>query len=271
MLPLQDGSGNREPSVRGVYNEYIYIQELSFSKTSYYYFFLFYPIIKYTVTVTRKSSIKVSIRQLAYMSSSTPHLFTIEIMVLGAAMSIIELRSACRISSLTFREPLARKLDWRFTIYRARAIHVILNDIIIVRDQPPTETPFIVGGAIVGFVPEDMVPPNIPVGFLRPYPNSPRSDLLSSPLPLYSIPSQQQCHEIIRLLGIEVEIRAFHFMPPQITVELDMTRGKKHNRHSLPSRAGGISIQYHEANESFWKGSSQMGYERAYHPNRHYC
>ena len=45
-----------------------------------------------------------------------------------------------------------------------------------------------------------------------------------------------------------------------------MTSGKKYHRHSLPSRAGGISIQYHEASESFWKGSSQMGYKRLVTP-----
>ena len=153
-----------------------------------------------------------------------------------------------------------------FATYRARAIHVSLPDIIIRTDRPPTEIPLTVGGALVRFVPEDMVLPNIPVGSLRPYPNSQRGDLLSSPLPLYSIPSHQQSHEIIRLLELEVDIRAVHFLPPQIIVELDNTSGKKYNRHSLPSRAGGISIQYHEANESFWKGSSQMGYERLITP-----
>jgi len=83
---------------------------------------------------------------------------------------------------------------------------------------------------------------------------------------LYSIPRHQECHEIIKLLELEVDIRAIHFLPPQIIVELDMTSGKKYDRHSLPSRAGGISIQYHEANESFWKGLSQMGYERLITP-----
>jgi len=153
-----------------------------------------------------------------------------------------------------------------FATYRARAIHVNLPDIIIRTDQPPTEIPLTIGGALVRFVPEDMVLPNIPVGSLRPYPNSQRGDLLSSPLPLYSIPRHQECHEIIKLLELEVDIRAIHFLPPQIIVELDMTSGKKYDRHSLPSRAGGISIQYHEANESFWKGLSQMGYERLITP-----
>ena len=166
----------------------------------------------------------------------------------------------------TFREPLARELDWMFEVYRATAIHVNLPDIIIRTDRPPTEIPLTTGGALVRFVPEDMFLPNIPVGALRPYPNTQRGDLLSSPLPLYSIPSHQQCHEIIRVLALEVDIRAVHFLPPEIIVELDVISGKKYARHSLPSRAGGISIQYHEAHESFWKGSSQKGYERLINP-----
>lgn len=229
--------------------------------------------------VTRKSPVKVSLRQPAYVSSSSPHkdqsqsqsqsqsqrphLFTTQTPGFGSRH--VHDRAPFSLwdyESTTFREPLARELDWMFATYRARAIHVSLPDIIIRTDRPPTEIPLTVGGALVRFVPEDMVLPNIPVGSLRPYPNSQRGDLLSSPLPLYLIPSHQQCHEIIRLLELEVDIRAVHFLPPQIIVELDNTSGKKYNRHSLPSRAGGISIQYHEANESFWKGSSQMGYER---------
>lgn len=153
-----------------------------------------------------------------------------------------------------------------FATYRARAIHVELPDVIIRTDQPPTDIPLTIGGALVRFVPEDMFLPNLPVDSLKPYPNSQRGDLLSSPLPLYSIPRHQECHEIIKLLELEVDIRAIHFLPPQIIVELDMTSAKKYDRHSLPSRAGGISIQYHEANESFWKGLSQIGYERLITP-----
>ena len=153
-----------------------------------------------------------------------------------------------------------------FATYQASAIHVDLPDIIIRTDQPPTEIPLTIGGALVRFVPGDMFLPNLPVDSLKPYPNSQRGDLLSSPLPLYSIPRHQECHEIIKLLELEVDIRAIHFLPPQIIVELDMTSGKKYDRHSLPSRAGGILIQYHGANENFWKGLSQIGYERLITP-----
>ena len=111
-----------------------------------------------------------------------------------------------------------------------------------------------------------MLLPNIPLGSLKPYPNSQRSDLLSLPLPLYLIPSHQQCYEIISLLDLEVDIRAIHFLPPQIIVELDNASGKKYDRHSLPSKACGIPIQYHESNERFWKGSSQRVYERLITP-----
>ena len=57
-------------------------------------------------------------------------------------------------------------------------------------------------------------------------------------------------------------MRAIHFVPPHIIVELDATIGKKYDKKSLPARAGGLSIQYHEAHESFWNNSSQAGHER---------
>ncbi|KAL9102382.1 MAG: hypothetical protein Q9163_002475 [Psora crenata] len=233
------------------------------------------------MTVTRISPVKVSLRQPVYVSSASPHndqslsqsqpprphLFTTQIPGFGsrhvhdrAPFSLWDHESA------TFREPVARELDWIFATYRARAIHVSLPDIIIRTDRPPAAIPLTVGGALVRFVPEDMFLPNLPAGSLRPYPDRRRADLLSSPLPLYSIPSHQQCHEIIRLLELEVDIKAIHFLPPQIIVELDMTSGKRYDRYSLASKAGGISIQYHEANESFWKGSSQMRYERLISP-----
>ena len=230
----------------------------------------------------RKSPVKISLPQPAYVSSSNPHndqsqsqsqqphLFTTQnTQNPGFGSRHVHDRAPFSLwdyESTTFREPLARELDWMFATYRARAIHVNLPDIIITTNRPPTEIPLTVGGALVRFVPEDMVLPNTAVGFFRPYINSQRGDLLSSPLLLYSIPSHQQCHEIIRLLMLEVDIRAIHFLPPQIIVELDMMSGKKYERHSLPSRAGGISIQFHEAKESFWKGSSQMEYERLITP-----
>lgn len=230
------------------------------------------------MSVTRLSPIKISLRQPAYVptpspqndqsQSQRPHHFTTQNPGFGSRHVHDKAPfSLWDYESTTFREPFALELDWMFATYRAKAIHVSLPDIIISTDQPPTEIPFTLGGALVRFVPEDMLLPNIPDGSLRPYPNSQRGDLLiSSSLPLYSIPSHQQCHEIIRLLELEVDIRAIHFLPPQIIVELDMTSKRKYNRHSLPSRAGEISIQYHEANESFWKGLSQTGYERLITP-----
>ena len=128
--------------------------------------------------------------------------------------------------SATFRESRPRELEWMFTIYNARWIDVDLPDIIIRTDRHPTEIPVTVGGALVRFIPEDMFLPNIPAGSLRPYPSTQRDDLLSSSLPLHSIPSHQQCHEIIRLLELEVGIRAIYFLPPQIIAELDMAGGK---------------------------------------------
>jgi len=200
--------------------------------------------LKSTMIVTRNSPVKISLRKPVYVPRSSPHKdqspsqsqsqsqrpqpFTTQNPGFGsrhvhdsAPFSLWDHESAA------FREPRANELDWMFATYRARAIHVDLPDIIIRTDQPPTEIPLTIGGALVRFIPEDMFLPNIPAGSLRPYPNCRRDDLLSSPLPLYSIPSHKQCHEIIRLLELEVDIRAIHFLPPQIIVELDMISGRK--------------------------------------------
>ena len=213
--------------------------------------------------VTRQSPVKIQLPKPIYVSVSSDHGFRTQNPGFGSR-HIYDTAPFCLwdYDSTTFREPLARELDWMFTTYQARAISVTLPDIIIRTDSPPNDIPLTVGGALARFVPADMVLPNIPVGPLKPYPNSQRSDLLSSDLPLYSIPSQQQCQEILRLLELEVTIRAIHFLPPHIIVELDTKSGRKYDRRSLPSRAGGISIQYHEADENYWKGSSQMAYER---------
>ena len=259
--------------------------------------------------ITRKSPVKVSLRQPAYVStpspykplhelqpqhqghsqpqslapspspspsqpqfnthsqSQRPHLFTTKNPGFGSRHVYDSAPfSLWEHEATTFREPIALELDWMLSTYRAKAIHVNLPDIIIRTNQPPANIPLTVGGALVRFVPEDMILPDIPVGSLRPYSNKQRGDLLASPLPLYSIPSHQQCYEIIRLLELEADIRAIHFLPPQIIVELDVKKGKTYNRRSLPARAGGLSIQYHEATESFWKGYSQMGYERLITP-----
>lgn len=238
-------------------------------------------LLSVIMIITRNSPVKVTLRQPVYVSSPSPHtdqsksqsqserprLFTTQNPGFGSRHVYDRAPfSLWDYESETFREPLARELNWMFETFRARTIDVDLPDIIIHTGRPPTEIPLTTGGALVRFVPEDMFLPNLPAGALRPYPNRQRGDLLSSPLPLYSTPSHQQCHEIIRLLTLEVDIRAVHFLPPQIIVELDVTSEKSYARHSLPSRAGGISIQYHEAHESFWKGSSQKGYERLITP-----
>ena len=231
--------------------------------------------------VTRKSPVKIALRQPAYVpdlkryidqsqsqsQSQRPPLLKTQNPGFGSRHVYDRAPfSLWDYESTTFREPLKHELDWMFATYGARVIHVHLPDLIIRTDQPPTEMPLTIGGALVRFLSEDMFLPNIPGGSLRPYPDGRRVDLLTSTLPLYYIPRHQECHKIISLLELEIDIRAIHFLPPQIIVELDMTTGKKYDRHSLPSRADGMSIQYHEANESFWEGSSQMGYERLITP-----
>lgn len=129
-------------------------------------------------------------------------------------------------------------------------------------DQPPTEVPFNVGGALTQFIPLDSCLPNTPAGVLKSFQRRQRNDFLSSPLPFYSIPSDDQCHEIIIFHASEADIQAIHFLPPHIIGESDMTSSKRYARHSLPSRVGGMMVQHHDAQQKFRKGSSQRRYVR---------
>ena len=104
-------------------------------------------------------------------------------------------------------------------------------------------------------------------GWSQAYPNIKRDDILGHPIPLYSFPTDEQCRLIIDKIQTEVDIRAVHFIPPQIIVDIDPNSSKQYQRHSLPAEAGGQRIQYHHAPEGYFKGSSQMAYQRLVTPS----
>ncbi|KAL9610229.1 MAG: hypothetical protein Q9167_005051 [Letrouitia subvulpina] len=165
-------------------------------------------------------------------------------------------------NNTTFRNPSNHEIDWIFDTYQPKAVHIGPPDIFVDTEHPPTKIPLTLGGALVRFAPPGLCIPMTPFGSLRPYPDRKRDDLLTSPLPLYSIPPHEICLEIMQLLGQEVDFRAIHFLPPLIYVELDISTGKAYNRHSLPSKAGDVSIQYCHSAEGYWKGLPQMDYQR---------
>ena len=129
--------------------------------------------------------------------------------------------------------------------------------IIIKTENPPKDVPLTLGGALLRFT-----PPNV---YLH-YPSKRRDDILTYTLSQFSFPSDAQCHEILQKLEKEVEIRAVHFIPPQIFVEIELTSPRYYERHSLPAEAGGVRIQYHQTEDEFFGGRPQVGCEDSFHP-----
>ena len=165
---------------------------------------LLFCISKSPIIITCQSSAKVSLRQPAYVSSSEPHKDQSQSLSLSQGPKIFTTQKSGFGSRhvhdrapfslwdhefATIGEPFNHELDWMSATYRPKAIYVCLPDINIRKDLPPTEIPLTVGGALIRFVPEDMFLPNVPDGSLGSFPNSEGDDLLSSPLPIFSIPS----------------------------------------------------------------------------------
>ena len=165
-----------------------------------------------------------------------------------------------------FREPTPDEISRICEKYQAFAVDVDLPDLIIRTSHPPSHIPLTVACALARFVPQDLHLPSLPYGSLRPYSTTKRDDILSYALPKFAIPSHQQSMEVISILSPEVDIRAIHFLPPQIIVEIDTTSGRTYKRKSLPARAGGLPILYHESREEYCRGLSQKAYEKLITP-----
>lgn len=114
------------------------------------------------------------------------------------------------------------------------------------------------------FGPPDVSIELTPPFTFRPYGDQ-KKDVLDSKLPLFDFPEPSECAEIINKLSVEVEMRAIHFLPPLIIVELAM--GSTHVRHSLPGRAGDINIVYHESPTSYWAGTVEKAYHQLLEPS----
>ena len=111
-------------------------------------------------------------------------------------------------------------------------------------------------------------PPDVSVELTPPFTSRPygdqTKDVLDSKLPLFDFPEPSTCVEIIKKLSVEVKMRAIHFLPPLIIMELAI--GSIYARHSLPGRVGDINIVYHDSQTSYWAGTGEKTYPRLLEP-----
>lgn len=165
-----------------------------------------------------------------------------------------------------FRDPTAAETSWIHERYSANKIGFSPPDVLIYTNQPPKNVPYTVAGMLARFVPEDSTFQCSIPGAFKPLSTTERSDLLAYPLHRYEFPLEESRYEIINKLLKEVDIRAVHFVPPLVIVEIDVSTGRTYARKSLPGKAGGLNIMYHESIEGYWKGNSQKAYERLVTP-----
>lgn len=163
-----------------------------------------------------------------------------------------------------FRDPTHAELLWIRQTYRATSIHIAFPHMCIKTLHPPRPIPCTVAAALVRFGPPDVSVELTPPFTSRPYGDQ-KNDVLDSKLPLFDFPEPSTCVEIIKKLSVELKMRAIHFLPPIIIVELAM--GSTHARHSLPGRAGGINIVYHDGPTSYWAGTVEKAYSRLLEPS----
>ena len=116
------------------------------------------------------------------------------------------------------------------------------------------------------FIPPDVTLSTvIPLGQFMPY-SSANRDIFPFLLPKFAFPTLDQRSTIVDALQEETNIRAVHFVPPLIIVELSVTDGRKYERKSLPGKAGGLNIMYHHDEKSFWSESREASYARLITP-----
>lgn len=157
-------------------------------------------------------------------------------------------------------------MSWIRKRYNAGKVSVSPPDLMIYTDQPPKTIPYTVAALLARFVPENSsLHCSIP-GTFKPLSTTERSDLLTYPLKRYEFPLEETRKEIINKLREEIDIRAIHFVPPLIIVEIDVSTGRTYARKLLPGKAGGVNIMYHESQEGYWKGNSQRAYEKLVTP-----
>lgn len=163
-----------------------------------------------------------------------------------------------------FRDPTHAELLWIRQKYKATSIDIAFPHICIKTLHPPYPIPCTVAAALVRFGPPDVSIELTPPFFPKPYGDQ-KKDVLDFKLPLFDFPEPATCAEIISKLSVELKMRAIHFLPPLIIVELAM--GSAHTRRSLPGRAGGKNIVYHDSPTSYWAGTVAKAYSSLLEPS----
>ena len=164
----------------------------------------------------------------------------------------------------TFRDPTHAELLWIRQTYRATSVDIAFPHMCIKTLHPPRPIPCTLAAALVRFGPPDVSVELTPPFTSRPYGDQ-KKDVLDSKLPLFDFPEPSTCVEIIKKLSLELKMRAIHFLPPLIIVELAM--GNTYARHSLPGRAGDINIVYHDSQTPYWAGTVEKAYSRLLEPS----
>lgn len=152
-------------------------------------------------------------------------------------------------------------MTWILKRYGAIRISVSPPEILIYLNKPPKTVPYTMAALLARFVPAESNLHCSIVGAFKPLSTTERSDLLKYSLYRYEFPPEEARREIINKLCEEVDIRAVHFVPPITVVEIDISTGRTYARKSLPGKAGGQNIMYHESPEGYWEGNCQKEYE----------
>lgn len=164
----------------------------------------------------------------------------------------------------TFRDPTREELLWIRRRFVAISIDLAFPHMCIRTLDPPNPIPCTVAAVLVRFAPPDVNIELTPTVNFYPYGDKDR-DVLTSKLPTFSFPDPEVCVTIIRKLALEVKMRAIHFLPPLIIVEV--AGNKVYERYSLPGRAGEITIVYHVSATPYWSGNMQLSYSRLLEPS----
>ena len=166
-----------------------------------------------------------------------------------------------------FRTPTDAEWTWISERYRSSNVVFEFPDIIITTDVPPHQPiPLTVAGCLARFIPPDVTLQSVlPLGHFIPYGSADR-DIFPFQLPKFRFPTLDQRSIIVDALQEELNVRAVHFVPPLIVVELSVTDGRKYERKTLPGKAGGLNIMYRHREESFWSEARRASYARLITP-----
>lgn len=219
-----------------------------------------------TITSTRLSPVKSSARKPFYCISNGPSLQAPNNHISGFGFRHLHDDAPFSLwdnKNETFRDPSREELSWIRQRYDAKSIELAFPHMCIRTVNPPHPVPWTVAAALVRFAPPESTLALTPMFDSRPYGNRDR-DVLDTKLLPFSFPEPEVCISIIRNLTAEVKIRAIHFLPPLIIVEVK--NGSEYERYSLPGCAGGMNIIYHVSPTPYWANTTQLSYSRLLEP-----